>query len=139
LRTQSNQLNAGMLEHRVSGTVDEPCGASESAGARTLEPAHAALRTVFGDFTNAAGLAEIVLDHLCKERLMAAEAELYQARASACLGRAAAFAPLSAATLFLGHRLRHPAARLPYVMDALRDELGLRVAVTSRALTVLGE
>jgi hypothetical protein len=137
------QQYAGMLEHCASGLVAAPGAAFESADVRTQEPAHgalpAALRAFFSGFANSAQLAEIVLDHLHGEQLLAAQAELYQARASACLGRAAASSPLLAATLFLGHRLRHPAARLPYVMDALRDELGLRVAVTSRALTVLGE
>jgi hypothetical protein len=107
-------------------------GAARGVAAPSRVELHATLLAAFSGFANAAHLAEIVLAHLYSEQLLAAQAEIYQARASACLGRAPAAAPLPAAVLFLGHRLRHPAAQLPYVMDALRDELGLEIAVTSK-------
>jgi hypothetical protein len=76
--------------------------------------------------------AQIIIEHLRVEQPLTAAAEASQAQINARLGRPPARAPLRADVLYLGHRLRHPAARLPYVMDALRDELGLRICVTSK-------
>lgn len=162
LREQHKQLYAGMLEH-CAGGLDAELGSGggwdlgaflergprraidhnmharsrRSVAAPVTTELQATLTAAFSGFASSSELSGIVLDHLRKEQLLAAQGELCQARVSACLGRAPAKLPLTAATIFLGHRLRHPAAQLPYVMDALRDELGLRIAVTSDALTVL--
>lgn len=119
-----------------AGHVAAPVAGAAPLDARDLASVQAQLCAAFSGFAEAAQLAEVVLQHVRAEQELVAEAELYQARASASLGRAPGRLPLTAATLFLGHRLRHPAARLPYVMDALRDELGLRIAVTASALTL---
>jgi hypothetical protein len=130
LRAQHQQLYAGMLQHCAGGHA--AVGSELALDAEALP----VLRAAFSDFASAQQLSEIVLTHLRQEQRLTAEAEVYQARASACLGRAPASAPLTAAVLFVGHQLRHPGARLPYVMDALRDQLGLRIAVTASAISL---
>jgi len=79
-------------------------------------------------------LVATIAAYAAQEQRLVRAAFTAQRNVNRSLGRALPSRALTGADLALGHRLRHPASRLPYLMDALDEQLGIRIVVSSDAI-----
>jgi hypothetical protein len=136
------QCASGLGTASSGATLSErltPIDAAQHAGATNR--LRAVLQQRFGGLAapNGPALAEVVvalMDYLRQEQAIVRAASEIQERINRLLGRTPPTRPFTASDVALYFRLQDVGRRLPYLVDELEEELGLRVVVSRDAIDI---
>jgi hypothetical protein len=81
-------------------------------------------------------VVDVLMDYLRQEEAIVRAASEIQARINRLLGRTPPMRSFTASDVALYYRLQEVGRRLPYLVDELEEELGLRVVVSSNAIDI---